>query len=214
MTSPLVSSFSTPTPPPPCLTLADFVDREKHWKLTADGSVQPNGPGDPAIVGGFGGCAWVMAPLTPGGQRLGECWALPFTRDITSTELTGIAKALDFVVAIVQQLPAAAIADVHITVYSDCKDAVDEVRYAYGPENGQILLSGARDGFIRNSHPTLTHGIVGAIRSLEARGIDARVMWQRLMATEEAIRADAGARKGTEMRRRFPGQHGPRVYHL
>ncbi|KAM3415194.1 hypothetical protein BST61_g10314 [Cercospora zeina] len=185
-----------------------------HVELTADGSVQPNGRGDPAVVGGFGGCAWVMAPLTPGGKHLGECWALPFTRDITATELTGITKALDYVVGVVPQLPAVAFEGLRITVYCDCMDAVDEVRYAYGPENGKIPLSGARDGVIRILHPQLTHGIVNAIRSLEARGIDARVVWQERMATDEAIRADAGARKGAEMRRRFPGQHGPRVYPL
>ncbi|GIZ49899.1 hypothetical protein CKM354_001291600 [Cercospora kikuchii] len=186
----------------------------KHWEFWVDGSVRPYNRNDPSVVGGFAGCAWVMRDPEPGRSRFGECWALPLTRDVTSTELTGIEKALDFAVDVVHQLSAAPIADLYITVRSDCMDAVDEVRYAYAPENGDIPLSGGRDGYIEILHPTLTHRCVNAIRSLEARGIVARVMWEERMATEEAIRADAGARKGGEMRRMFSGTHGPRRFPL
>ncbi|PIA90375.1 hypothetical protein CB0940_10950 [Cercospora beticola] len=186
----------------------------KHWEFWADGSVRPYNRNDPSVAGGFAGCAWVMRDPERSPSRFGECWALPVTRDVTSTELTGIMKALDFAVDVVHQLSAAAIADLHITVRSDCKDAVDEVRYAYGPQHGLIPLSGGRDGYIQIHHPTLTHRCVNAIRSLEARGIVARVVWEERMATDEAIRADAGARKRGEMRRMFSGTHGPRRFPL
>ncbi|PPJ50241.1 hypothetical protein CBER1_07183 [Cercospora berteroae] len=186
----------------------------KHWEFWVDGSVRPYNRNDPGIVSGFAGCAWVMRDPEPGRSRVGECWALSLTRNVTSTELTSIEKALDFAVDVVHQLPAAAIADLYITVRSDCMDAVVEMKYAYAPENGDIPLSGGRDGYIQILHPTLTHRCVSAIRLLEARGIVVRVMWEERMTTDEAIRADAGARKGGEMRRMFSETHGPRRFPL
>ncbi|USW58177.1 hypothetical protein Slin15195_G114960 [Septoria linicola] len=177
------------------------------WEVFVDGSVRPyHSILNPGKDGGFAGCAWVTLNPITGDKRFAMGYTMPSTRDVTSTELKGILEAFQYLDKMIQLDPGRDFICINVTVYSDYMDAIDEVRYAFAPADGPIPLSGHRVGFTESfAHPDLSYGILKVIRSLEARGIVARLMWMARRSTPGACLADDYARRVVEYRRRFVG---------
>ncbi|KXT02034.1 hypothetical protein AC578_6504 [Pseudocercospora eumusae] len=148
------------------------IDTEKqrqirpYFDVWSDGSVRPL-PGERADVqGGFAGCAFAFRNAVNPDRPVGLCFPLPWTNDVRSTELRGIAQALAFLEVLCDaQGTSGALENAEFTVWSDCLDAIGEIRMAHD----QPVWYAQAEWVARVDHPEITNGILNSIEYLQSR---------------------------------------------
>ncbi|KXT14581.1 hypothetical protein AC579_9143 [Pseudocercospora musae] len=191
--------------PPVSIDAAAQRQIRPYVEVWSDGSVRPN-PGERAEVeGGFAGCAFAFRNAVNPDRPVGLCFPLRWTNDVPSAELRGIEQALVCLVALYNaQAASGALANAEFTVWTDCREALAEIRAAIG--GPPFNLAPTLRGKAQVSHPVIINGIVNSIAYLQSRGIVARVLWQKRLSTREAEAADEGARFAADARKRFCAQ--------